>query len=383
MRIAHIVCTYPPYYGGMGNAVFQIASHLVAQGHEVEVFTPGVYESRADPSIEKTKDYARRLPTPFRYGNAAYIGALIRKLDTFDIVHLHYPFFGTVNMVRRWRMRQRDRRLVVTYHMDTRAPGWKGALFSLYAKYLLPKILDTADCLIVSSFDFLRSSQAAFHYTAHPKQWHEIAFGVDVRQFFPREKPQKLFAEYQMNPNIPTILFVGGMDEAHYFKGIPVLLDALVRLKGSGFYAQTIFVGAGALKDSYETRAKNFGISDRVRFVGAVSNEELPLHYNLADLFILPSTTQGEAFGMVLLEAMASGVPVIASDLPGVRTIADDGGLTFPPGDSAELMKEIIGFFSEETDREEWKKEARRAVEEKYTWEKIVDQIGGVYREMM
>ena len=137
MRIAHIVCTYPPYYGGMGNVVFQTAHELVKLGHEVEVYTPQYMEAKEirsaeapparthAPEIEERIDYATRLTPTLAYGNAARIPEVTKELDQFDIVHLHYPFFGTANLVRKWKLRHPDRPLVITYHMDTRGPGWK------------------------------------------------------------------------------------------------------------------------------------------------------------------------------------------------------------------------------------------------------------------
>ena len=153
MKIAHLVSTYPPYYGGMGNTVFEMASGLVQRGHEVAVFTPDAYEHKelkpaaAEPekahtdSLDAQIDFARRLKPSFRYGNAARIPQVREELEGFDLVHLHYPFFGTANLVRKWKLAHPRKPLVITYHMDTRAPGWKGLLFRYYAHYWMPKIL--------------------------------------------------------------------------------------------------------------------------------------------------------------------------------------------------------------------------------------------------
>ncbi len=105
MKIAHIVCSYPPYYGGMGNVVFQIASEQAHQGHTVEVLTPGVYGKNEirpvhapeakehSESIQRQKDFATRLKPSLRYGNAARLPTIGTELDRFDVVHLHYLFW--------------------------------------------------------------------------------------------------------------------------------------------------------------------------------------------------------------------------------------------------------------------------------------------------
>lgn len=377
MKIAHIVCSYPPYYGGMGNVVFETASRLTQLGHEVVVYTPQLEEP-----TEEVIEYARRLKPSIHYGNAARLPTIERELDTFDIVHLHYPFFGTANLVRRWKLRHPEKPFVITYHMDTRGPGWKGLVFKLYAGYWMPKILGVADRLIVSSFDFLEHSQAASLYREQRDRWVELPFGVDLERFKPIEKPKHLFEEYNLNPDIPTIIFVGGMDAAHYFKGIPILLQSLFLLKRDGVNAQCLLVGDGELRQSFELQAQGLGISGMVRFAGRVSHDRLPLHYSLADLLVLPSTTQGEAFGVVILEAMASGVPVIATDLPGVRTIARDAGFVVPPSDPISLAQAIAGYLSGENDREVWKMSARHVAEEEYAWGPIVEKLEGVYNKL-
>ncbi len=395
MKIAHIVCSYPPYYGGMGNVVFQMAQELWNQGHEVEVFTPAYYERKEmrepdvapaqthEPVLQEQIDFATRLTPSIQYGNAARLPQIKKELDDFDIVHLHYPFFGTANMVRSWKLRHPEKPLVVTYHMDTRAPGWKGLVFQLYAKYWMPKILSSADAIIASTFDYIEHSDAKHLFQANKEKWFEIPFGVDMDRFFPAEKPIELLEQYGFSPHIPTLLFVGGMDQAHYFKGVSVLLGACTLLKQKGFGFQLLLVGDGDLRSDYEMQAKAMGLSAQVQFAGRIEDDVLPWYYNVADLFVLPSIHQAEAFGMVLLEAMSSGVPVIASDLPGVRSIAQYGGKVFPAKNAVALAESIEEFFSSPENFEQWSAKARSAVEEIFCWPRIVDQTVGVYERVM
>ncbi len=395
MRIAHIVSTYPPYYSGMGNVVFQTASELAKLGHEVEVFTPQYYEDKevrpADTPVAKKHNAelesqiksVNRLTPSIQYGNAARIPSIKRELDDFDLVHLHYPFFGTANIVRKWKIKNPKKPLVITYHMDPRSDGWKGLLFKLYAKYYMPKILSTADKIIVSSLDYAMVSDASSIYKSNKEKLVDLPFGVDTKRFHPREKPEALFNRHNLDQNTPTIVFVGGMDAAHHFKGIPVLLKALLLLKENKTPIQTVLVGEGNLKEQFELQATAYGIAGQVRFVGRISDEELPFYYNMGDLFVLPSTSQGEAFGMVLLESMASGVPVLASDLPGVRTVALDGGQVVSPNNHIELAESIMGYFQDTNNPEFWKTETRRIVEEKYSWTSIIGKLDKIYTELV
>ncbi|MBI4993021.1 MAG: glycosyltransferase family 4 protein, partial [Candidatus Magasanikbacteria bacterium] len=261
----------------------------------------------------------------------------------------------------------------------TRAPSWKGLFFKYYGKFWMPRILRSADKLITSSFDYLENSDAGFLYKENPDKWLELPFGVDLEKFKPRERPEALLKKHQLSPDSPIILFVGAMDAAHYFKGVSVLLTALRFLKDNNTPVQCVFVGEGSLREDFETQAKFSGLEKFVKFVGKVSDEELPYYYNLADLFVLPSINQGEAFGMVLLEAMASGVPAVATDLPGVRTVAQDAGVVVKPNDPGELANAISGYFSNQEGIPEWQAKARQVAEEKYDWGKIVSKLSDVY----
>lgn len=379
----------------MGTVVFETARALAALGHEVEVFTPQYYEEKeikgkdepvepihSEP-LQEQIDYATRLEPSFSYGNAARLTQLQDELNEFDLVHLHYPFFGTANVVRKWKLRNPKKPLVITYHMDTRAPGWKGLLFKYYAAYWMPKILTSADLLLTSSLDYLRASDAGRLYEQTKEKWRELPFGVDLERFAPREKPEEIFQQHELSSDVPTILFVGGMDNAHYFKGVPVLLEAIQATKASGFDMQALLVGDGDLRTTLEQKALFLGISDRVRFVGHVSDEELPRYYNAADLLVLPSINRGEAFGMVLLEAIASGVPVVATDIPGVRTVVREVGTVVPPNNVRALAEAMIGYFDPTNNRTEWGRGVRRMAEEVYSWEQIGQELDIFYRDLL
>lgn len=375
MKIAHIVCTYPPYYGGMGNVVFQTVEQLLARGHNVEVFTP-----QYDEPEEEDIDHVQRLAPSMSYGNAAHMPTLSRLLDAMDIVHLHYPFFGVANVVRRWKMRNPKKGLVITYHMDNRAEGIKGICFDLYRRFWMPRILGAADALIASSFEYLNVSDAKESFAARPDKWHELPFGVNTERFVPADKPAALCESLSLDVDVPTILFVGGMDDAHAFKDVPTLLSALLLLHKRGVPIQALFVGEGNRRAQYESRAIGYGIDHLVRFVGRVSDDDLPMYYNAGDVLVLPSMHRGEAFGMVLLEAYASGLPVIATDLAGVRTVAADAGIVVPPRDHETLAEHIRQYSLASVDeRQRMAQRARQVATEKYDWVPIVDRLEHIY----
>lgn len=387
MRIAHIVSSFPPYFGGMGNVVYQTAAELEKKGHEVVVFTVGYQQdmlAEEGNELEKHISDVRRLWPSFQYGNAARLPQIQKELDDFDIVHFHYPFFGTANLIRKWKLKNPNKPLVITYHMDPKGDGWLGLVFKMYANFYSHKILSIGDKIIASSLDYVESSQASQIMKTNQNKWVGLPFGVDIERFKPMNKQMALFSRHKLDPKKPVLLFVGGMDSPHYFKGVPILLKALLLLKRQEMEIQTVLVGDGDLREEFEMKAAGYGLARFVKFAGHVSNEELPYYYSMADLLVLPSIHQGEAFGMVLLEAMASGVPVLASDLPGVRTVAADGGMVFKTSDYVQLAESLAGYFSLNiSDMQIWKENVRRVAEEKYSWPVIVDKLENIYRELV
>jgi rhamnosyl/mannosyltransferase len=176
------------------------------------------------------------------------------------------------------------------------------------------------------------------------------------------------------------VLFVAALDEQHYFKGLHILLEAMVKVPG----ARLTVVGDGNLKNKYLQKAKELKIGDRVVFAGRVSDEELPQYYQEADLFCSASLDRSEAYGIVLMEAAASGLPAVATNIPGVRTVVEDGetGLLVPPNDAAalaEALRDLLG------DSELLKKmgEAARVFALTRTWKSAGEKYFEIYKSIL
>ncbi len=348
MRIIHFSCVAPPEIGGIGRVASKEVSSLQALGHDAHLVSLTTHAG-------------------FRFGNAGSIHALKHFVDGADIVHLHYPFYGTMEELARLRRQGAIKKLVVTLHMDATATGIRGSIFRLHRALFQKKILDAADVLLASSRDYVEHSS----FADVAARTIELPFGIDEEIFRPGEADHEKFG---LKKDAPVVLFVGGMDTAHAFKGIPHLLNAMVSLSDT----QLLLVGDGDQRKHFEKMAMTLGITDRCHFVGKLKDEDLVKAYRTADVFTLPSTSGAEAFGLVALEAQACGVPVVASNLPGVRTVVSSDGRRVPPGDEnalAQALKEVT----------EGRGDMARAVRcrdfvlERFTWKKHMEGLIQAY----
>src|SRR3989339_483194 len=280
LTIAQVVCTYPPYHGGMGRVAFEYTERLRARGHNVHVFTSRSEEVSDDPK------YIHRIPSLLHVGNAGVMPSLFHRLKGFDLVHLHYPFFGGAEPTIIRKALRDDQGLVMTYHMDATAGGIRGAIFEMHRRMLLPWLVGRVDRILASSKDYIETSAIAQLEGAldrveiHP-------FGIDLDRFYPADESE-LKAKLSISASVPVLLFVGGLDKAHHFKGVGVLLEALKDLTNQSWHA--LIIGDGDLRSMYEQLCHDWNLSSRVTFLGSISDQELPRYYRMADVHVFPST---------------------------------------------------------------------------------------------
>lgn len=377
MRIAHVTATFPPHYSGTGIVCYHQALGLAQLGHTVTVFTADCSLGHADDPVEIA---VRRLPVLFRFGNAPFLPGLL-NLAAFDVLHLHYPFYFGSEMVF-VKSLVSNLRYVVTYHQDVLFAGRLHFLDRLHHRLLGERILSRASKVLASSWDYARASRIEKLVRTRPEAVDVLPNGVDTQHFHSDVNGRELRAKIAERGS-HVILFVGALDRAHYFKGITILLQALSRLKDRNIHL--LVVGDGDLRPKYQQQTTQLGLGDQVTFCGRVSDEQLPAYYACSDLLVLPSTTMGEAFGVVLLEAMACGKPVIASDLPGVRAVVSDGkdGLLVEPGDVGDLAGKMRMLLDDTRRRCEMGERGRNKVEAAYDWSKIIPRLVRVYEKVL
>ncbi len=300
------------------------AISLVAKGHSVTVFTPA-YDGVASDEMSEGVRVVRLTPL-IQYGNAGLLPQLMKRLRGFDIVHLHYPFFGGAEVIWRLKKKMKEKmKLVVTYHMDVVGGLITKPIFYFHKLFILPHIITSADKVIVTSNDYAVHSYIAKQFYRIPNVFADIPPEVNTRHFTPVAFDH-IAQRHNIAEHEKVVLFVGGLDKAHYFKGVDVLIRAFeIVTRTMSEPVRLVIVGKGELQAQYELLVHAKGIQDKVVFAGGVSYEDLPKYYSLADVTVLPSLDKSEAFGIVLLESLACETPVIASQLPGVRTALIDG----------------------------------------------------------
>ena len=210
----------------------------------------------------------------------------------------------------------------------------------------------------------------------------EVPNGVDIDRFRPGIDGTAVRKRLGIGREDRVVLFVGAMDRAHHFKGIGHLLAALARIPDRSVIG--LLVGEGDLRSRFEAEAVRLGLADRSRFVGGVPHDQLAPYYAAADVVVLPSFPP-ESFGMVLIEGMACGVPVVAHNIPGVRSVVRHGetGLLVKPGNIAELASVITALTDDAPLREAMGTRGRADVVERFTWPAIGRRLVSLYENVI
>jgi rhamnosyl/mannosyltransferase len=260
--------------------------------------------------------------------------------------------------------------LVVWYHSEVIRPNWR---YRLFYEPFLEFALRRAERIIVGSPPMKEVAALA----PHQDKCVVVPYGLDARRYCASPAIAAKAAALRQSFDRPVLLFVGRLVP---YKGVDVFLRAL-----PGLHAQTIIVGDGPLRDLLGHMASELGLSDRVRFVGAIDDEELLSWYYACDALVLPSTSRQEAFGMVQLEAMLCGRPVVSTDLPtGVPWVNqhEHTGLVVPPGDTAALRGALARLVCDAELRSRLGEAARTRVLSQFAAEDMRRAMRRVYQDI-
>lgn len=371
MKIVHVYKDYhPPVRGGIEQTVERIARAQVAEGHEVHVLVSAsggratVHETVAGVRVHRVAEWARALSSPICPSFAAELRAL-----KADLWHLHFPNpLGEAS----WLLARPPGALLVTYYADIVR---QKALMPLYAP-LVHSLLGRADLVHVISPQALERTDSLVH--AHRGKCRVVPLGVDADAFLSLDRETPAAEELRRRYGGPFVLFVGRL---RYYKGLAVLLDAMAQAD-----ARAVIVGDGPMEASLREQAGRLKLGDKAIFAGAVSDDELRAHLAAAAVGVLPSIHPSEAFGLSMVEYLASGLPAICTELGTGTTFvnaAGETGLVVPPGDPTALAGAIETLMRDPEARRRMGEGGRARVRALFTTGAMMLGLDRVYRETL
>ena len=351
------------YPGGVMAHITHLSKHLISSGHEVKIIAPLSGPPNADQG-----DFirlGRSVPVPSggsiaRISLSAWLQPRIKRLlreESFDVIHLHEPLAPILPLLILHLSQSVN---VGTFH----AFHGSGRMY-WFSKYFLKKSADKLDGRIGVSAPAL--SFVSRHF---PADYRIIPNGIEVDRFSRACAPLTEFQDGKLN-----ILFVGRLEKR---KGLKYLLGAFSELKWKYPNTRLLVVGPGnPEKEAYRFMAERH--MEDVVFVGNVSYDDLPRYYNVADIFCAPATGK-ESFGIVLLEAMASGKPIVATSIEGYSSVMTHGeeGLLVPHSNEEALQEALETLIKDPSLREELGSRGR-AKAPFYDWEKVTAQVVDYY----
>jgi glycosyltransferase involved in cell wall biosynthesis len=368
VKVLHLYKDYPPILGGIENHVRLLAEAQAARGHEVSVLVTNPAGARTEITVEndvrviRAARFATIASTPL---SIALASQLWRQQP--EIAHLHFPYpFGDVMQMCFGRARRR----VITYHSDIVR---QKNLLRVYAP-LLRRSLARADRIIAASPRYVETS--AF-LAPCASNCTVIPYGIELGSFASADPVQ--VAEIQARYGAPLILFVGRL---RYYKGIEYLIRAMTQVP-----AQLLLIGSDATtrRSELERLAGEIGVAERVHFLGE-RQTELTAFYHASDLFVLPSVERSEAFGIVQIEAMAAGKPVVCTELgTGTSFVNQDGvtGWVVPSRDPDALAHAIIRLLEDASMRARMGSAARDRANAEFGADLMVDRVLAVYASVL
>jgi glycosyltransferase involved in cell wall biosynthesis len=380
MRILQVTTYYPPSVGGIQYYVQHLAHALSGLGHQVDVLT--VDTTGLGMGFASEKGIAvQRLPEQRRIFRAVFAPALLRQfwqLDDYDVVHIHVPCpinFEVLSLIARIK----GYRLVATHHGQSTQGSWFFRI--LLGAYIL--LNRAVSMRLARQMVFLTQSYADSIWlpAALRRRLTVVPTGANIERF--RMPADASMAKQRLGykPEQLLVLLVGYLGYGNDYKGVDILLEAFRAVQEAEPSAHLLIVGDGDLLPEYRHLAAALGVP--ADFAGSIPHDALPEYYQAADLYVLASTRGPENSPMVLFEAMASGLPVVATLLPGVRDIVipEETGVLVRPGDADALAAGLCRMLGDPEFRARAGENARRRAES-YTWTHCAERMLQVYRQV-
>lgn len=355
-------------YGGSERYCYNLSRHLAARGHDVTIYTTKLRNS--DPSIEKKNGVTiHRFYAPKVVWNINPVALMIHKLlkCNFDVVHVHsHLYFSSIQAAISRRIRRKPPMVIHLHGGVGPPPTLKLGTIKLLAKTLFDKTfarftLNSADIILSISQHDLNYAVEVFNIDKN--KIIIVPNGVDTKVFFPRR---------HLKSKTERLIYVGDLE---LWKGLSYLIGALKKLANDNRKVSLTIVGDGDSREKLERLAQGLPIE----FLGQQPHARIPHLLRNSSVFVIPSLWEG--IPTVALEAMASGIPVIATDVGGIREIVSDGktGIVVPSKNPEAIAQAVIKISEKSSLRDYLCKNALRMIRLKYDFEKITSDVEKVY----
>jgi len=376
IKIVQINKLFFPWIGGIETVVRQLVQGLVKSkefevtvlaGNEESGLKSNVYEWQG-AKVYKAGSLGIKFSTPL---SPMYPFVLRRLIKENDVFHFHVPNpLGEVSFF--FSKIPAHKKVVVTVHADVQQTRWK--FFAPVYNFFFKRLLKRADVITTmgpQNIDSFKSLEPFKHKCVVVPLAFDDTHDVEVNE----QDKQNFIEKHKLDINKPIIIFVGRLS---YYKGIDYLLNAVAKLEK----VQLLIAGDGQLKESIVKQINELQLYSRVRMLGFVQGKELATAYLVSSLFVLPSTTESETFGIVQAEAMKFGLPIINTALPTAVvsvSLHNVTGLTVGPSDTTALKNAIENIIS---NKELQRTFAQNSLERSklFTPEKMVANYSAYYK---
>ena len=364
-RILHVGKFYPPHMGGM-ETYLQVVCRGVQHHHDVEVLVAS--DTPHDEIDQDEGIKVVRAGTMFTLASTSFCRGMIRRIraSRADIIHLHMP---NPSATLAYLIVRPKAKLVITYHSDIVRQKILGRAIAP----VLHAALKRAAAIITTSPQYLATSPTL---QPHLDRCRVLPYGIPIESFS-QVNPAGI-AAIRERFGSRIVLSVGRLI---YYKGFDVLIRAMKNVEG-----HLLIVGDGPMRAELQQLIIDQGLQDRVTLLAEVQNDEIVDYYRASDVFALASIARSEAFGIVQLEAMACGIPVVNTALDsGVPYVSLDGqtGITVPPGDADALSGALNRLLDDPDLRAKYGQAGRERVNAEFTSEVMTRRMLKLYDEII
>ncbi|MBN1358481.1 glycosyltransferase family 4 protein [Candidatus Bathyarchaeota archaeon] len=374
--------TFLPHVGGIERVVYEQCKRLMQKQYEPMVLTHRNYTDSnyvfdgIRVQCYDSMNIGFRLGIPYAIPHVSSLKTFLKTIKSNDLIHVHgHPYlssFLAAKIAKRY-----SKPLVLTQHNTFIEYNniWDTAE-KLNDLAIGKQVLEEADKIIVVSN---ATKNYVLSLGADPEKVEVLHNGVDLNRFKPLSGVKdEMSKKLGISEDASVVLTVRRLV---YKNGIDTLLESAELAVKKNPKLVFVVVGKGPDFEEVKERIAHLGMQRNFRLTGFVSDEDLPLYYNVADLFALPSKS-GEGLPLVALEAMACGLPVIATNVGGTSEVmSKDYGKLVPPNSPDSLAEAIVEFSRK--DLAALKKELRIMMEQKYSWDKNVEKLGEIYEELI